>query len=102
MEEAEERSAEYSVMMMNATLKENYPPVDLPGREYMENAKRIWEEELGLPPLRPQTPWYGYSLGQWDAESEEEAEMALRGEYYKTGDKLAGRRIAASPQHGRK
>jgi len=52
--------------------------------------------------LRPQRPWYGYSLGQWDAESQEEAEMALRGEYYKTGDKVAERRISVSPKHGRK
>jgi 3-polyprenyl-4-hydroxybenzoate decarboxylase len=93
MEEAEERSAEYSVMMMNATLKEPFPPVALPSQKYMEQAREIWEKELGLAPLRPQRPWYGYSLGQWDAESREEAELALKGEYYKTGDKLAGRRI---------
>jgi hypothetical protein len=49
--------------------------------------------------LRPQRPWYGYSLGQWDAESQEEAEMALRGEYYKTGDKVTERRISVSPKH---
>ena len=33
----------------------------------MEKAKLIWEE-LGLPPLRPEMPWYGYSLGQWPEE----------------------------------
>jgi hypothetical protein len=60
----------------------------------MEQAREIWEKELGLTPLRPQRPSYGYSLGQWDAESREEAELALKGEYYKTGDKLAARRIA--------
>jgi 3-polyprenyl-4-hydroxybenzoate decarboxylase len=35
MEEAEERSAEYSVMMMNATLKEPFPPVALPSQHYL-------------------------------------------------------------------
>jgi 4-hydroxy-3-polyprenylbenzoate decarboxylase len=102
MEEAEERSADYSVMMMNATLKELFPPVALPSQEYMERAKEIWENELGLPPLRPQRPWYGYSLGQWDAEAQEEAELALKGEYYKTGDKVAERRIPVSPKPGGK
>ena len=102
MEEAEERSADYSVMMMNATLKEPFPPVALPSQQCMERAKEIWEKELGLPALRPQRPWYGYSLGQWDAESQEEAELALKGEYYKTGDKLADRRISVAPKHGTK
>jgi hypothetical protein len=82
------------VLMMNATLKEPFPPVALPSQKYMEQAREIWEKELGLTPLRPQRPSYGYSLGQWDAESREEAELALKGEYYKTGDKLAARRIA--------
>jgi 4-hydroxy-3-polyprenylbenzoate decarboxylase len=102
MEEAEDRSAEYSVLMMNATLKEPFPPVALPAQEYMERAKQIWEKELGLPALRPQRPWYGYSLGQWDAESREEAEQALKGEYYKTGDKLAERRIPVTRKDGGK
>ena len=33
----------------------------------MEQAKAIWEE-LGLPALKPEMPWYGYSLGQWPEE----------------------------------
>jgi 4-hydroxy-3-polyprenylbenzoate decarboxylase len=89
-------------MMMNATLKEPFPPVALPSQQYMERAKEIWEKELGLPALRPQRPWYGYSLGQWDSESQEEAELALRGEYYHTGDKLAERRISVARKHAGK
>ncbi len=84
--------ANESSLLINAILKEPFPPVSLPKREYMENAKKIWEE-LGLPPITPQAPWYGYSLGQWDAELEEEAELALRGEHYRTGDKLAARQV---------
>ena len=34
---------------------------DMPRREFMENAKALWEK-LGLPPLRPEAPWHGYSL----------------------------------------
>jgi len=81
-----------SAMLINALLKEPFPPVSLPKREYMERAKQIWEE-LGLPKLRPESPWFGYSLGQWTDENEEEAELALKGEHYKTGQKLAARRI---------
>src|SRR2546422_5609432 len=51
--------------------RDSFPPVSLPKREYMEKAKKIWEE-LGLPPLFPKPPWYGYSLGDWDEELEEE------------------------------
>ena len=51
-------------VLIDATLKENFPPISLPKREYMENARKIWEE-LGLPKLKPEAPWYGYSLGEW-------------------------------------
>ena len=57
----------------------------------MERAKAIWEE-LGLPPLSPKPPWHGYSLGDWDEELEEEAQLAARGEYLLSGEKLKGRR----------
>lgn len=80
-----------SAMLVNAMLKRPYPPISLPAKQYMENAKKIWEE-LGLPPLRPQMPWYGYSLGQWPEEFQIEAERAVRGEYWKTGEVLAQRR----------
>ena len=81
-----------SAMLINALLKEPFPPVSLPKREYMERAKQIWEEE-GLPPLTPKVPWYGYSLGYWTEENVEEAELALKGEHYKTGEKVAKSRI---------
>jgi len=78
--------------MINATRKWDYPPVSLPKREFMEKAKQLWEEE-GLPPLTPKVPWYGYSLGYWTEEDEEEAELALKGEHYTTGEKLAKSRV---------
>ncbi len=46
----------------------------------MERAKEIWEE-LNLPKLTPRSPWFGYSLGHWTEEYEEEAELAVKGEY---------------------
>jgi len=63
-------------------------------KEFMEKAKAIWEE-LGLPALKPRMPWYGYSLGAWTREDEEEAELALRGEHFVTGEKAKGRRVKA-------
>ncbi len=87
--------ADDSGMLINACLKEPWPPISLPSKEYMDNALKIWKE-LGLPALRPQRPWYGYSLGQWDEELEAEALLALRGEHYQTGEKLAKRRVKLS------
>lgn len=86
-----------SAIMIDATRKWPYPPVALPAKKYMEEAKAIWEE-LRLPPLNPKMPWYGYSLGHWSREDEEEAEMAVRGEYLKN----TSRRKNAVPQLRRK
>ncbi len=81
-----------SAILIDATRKWPYPPTSLPKKEYMENARKIWEAE-GLPELTPKVPWYGYSLGFWSQEHEEEAQLAMKGEYYRTGEKLAGQRI---------
>ncbi len=78
-------------VLMDATLKEPYPPVSLPKRPYMERAKKIWEE-LGLPALRPEQPWYGYSLGEWSDEFDEAADRAVKGDYFETGKMIAKRR----------
>ena len=78
-------------VLIDATLNENFPPISLPKREYMERAKVIWEE-LGLPKLKPEVPWYGYSLGEWSAELDEAAKRATRGEYFETGKTLEKRR----------
>ena len=58
----------------------------------MERSKAIWEE-LGLPALKPRMPWYGYSLGAWTKEDEEEAELALKGEHFVTGEKAQRHRV---------
>ncbi|MFC1910242.1 UbiD family decarboxylase [Chloroflexota bacterium] len=81
-----------SGLLINATRKWAYPPTSLPKREFMEKAKQIWEE-IGLPPLTPKEPWYGYQLGLWTKDDEEESKLALKGEYYKTGEKIAKNRI---------
>ena len=78
-------------VLIDATLKENFPPISLPKREYMERAKEIWEE-LGLPELKPESPWFGYSLGEWSARLDEAAERATRGDYFETAKRLEKRR----------
>jgi hypothetical protein len=57
----------------------------------MERAQELWAE-LQLPGLELQNPWYGYSLGAWTKELEEEAQLAVEGRHYETGEKLRGRR----------
>jgi 3-polyprenyl-4-hydroxybenzoate decarboxylase len=80
------------VILMNATRKEKLPPLSLPTREYMENAKAIWEE-LGLPPLRPEWPWYGVSMGDWDERNEAMAQRAVKSEYFETGEEQTRQRV---------
>jgi 4-hydroxy-3-polyprenylbenzoate decarboxylase len=79
-------------LLINATRPWPYTPVSLPRKEFMEKAKQIWEE-LELPPLKPRMPWYGYSLGAWEPEDEAEAELALLGEHFITGEKAKSRRV---------
>ena len=78
-------------VLIDATMKEDFPPISLPKREYMERAKKIWEE-LGLPKLKPESPWFGYSLGEWPDELERAAELAVNGDYFETGKLLVKRR----------
>jgi 4-hydroxy-3-polyprenylbenzoate decarboxylase len=69
-----------STLLVDATLKADFPPVALPAREYMEAARKIWDE-LGLPKLTPRPPWHGYSLGLWSEELVQQANNAVAGEH---------------------
>ena len=79
-------------MLVDATLKEPFPPVSLPRREFMENAARIWKE-LNMPELKPEYPWFGFSLGDWTEENQHEAQLALQGRHYEIGAKLQKQRV---------
>ncbi len=80
-----------SAMLIDATMKYPMPPLALPKREFMENAKALWER-LGLPPLKPESPWYGYSLGDWTEEWDARAMQAARGEWMAGDAAYAARR----------
>ena len=75
-------------MLIDATLKSNMPPIALPTKNYMEDAKELWDK-LGLPPLQPQSPWHGYSLGDWSQEWSEMAKRATEGGYMENGRRSA-------------
>jgi UbiD family decarboxylase len=87
-----------STMLIDATLKHAMPPVALPGRDYMEHARELWER-LGLPALTPQAPWHGYSLGSWDEAWDVYARRAVTGDWAKSGSEtFAARRSGLTPE----
>jgi 4-hydroxy-3-polyprenylbenzoate decarboxylase len=84
---------EDSTVLIDATLKHDMPPLALPKREFMERALAIWQE-LDLPPITPQPPWHGYSLGDWDAQYDVYAARAVAGEWEESGLETIERRRA--------
>jgi 4-hydroxy-3-polyprenylbenzoate decarboxylase len=57
----------------------------------METAQALWQK-LGLPPLKPETPWHGYSLGEWTDEWAERAAAAARGAWAERSESYRQRR----------
>lgn len=82
---ASKLEAQASVCLIDATCKWPYPPVSLPRREFMERSIDLWKQ-LGLPNLQLSEPWFGYSMGYWTDEEAQEAELAVQGRYYDTGE----------------
>lgn len=80
----EAEGEEDSTLLMDATMKGDMPPLALPKQEYMERARVLWEK-MGLPKLRPQPPWFGYSLGDWLPQWDEAAKRAATGRYLENG-----------------
>src|ERR1700722_11452531 len=75
-----------TALLIDATMPWPYPPLSLPKREFMERAIEMWQG-LQLPALNLKEPWWGYSLGHWTPEEEQEAELAVQGRHYETGEK---------------
>ncbi len=80
-----------SAMLIDATMKQKMPPLALPKREYMENAKALWER-LGLPALRPEMPWFGYSLGDWNETWDHNADEAAQSRWMDRSESYRQRR----------
>jgi 4-hydroxy-3-polyprenylbenzoate decarboxylase len=88
-EREHETDQEDSTLLIDATAKEILPPFALPKREYMERSRRIWEE-LGLPKLRPQSPWFGTASGDWLPVWDAGGKRAAEGDYLENGRISAG------------
>jgi len=73
-----------ATLLMDATRKEELPPLALPRREYMERAGKIWDE-LGLPKRRPQAPWFSPGDGDWLPQWDAAAQRAVEGRYMDNG-----------------
>jgi 4-hydroxy-3-polyprenylbenzoate decarboxylase len=80
-----------AAMLIDATMKEPMPPLALPKRPYMENAKALWER-LGLPALKPEMPWFGYTLGDWTEDWDDNAAAAARGDWMHRSESYRQRR----------
>ena len=90
----EHKGEEDSTLLIDATMKSAMPPLALPTRPYMEAGQALWER-LGLPELRPETPWYGYSLGDWSQHWEDAAARAAAGDWLENGRRTLQRQISA-------
>ncbi len=87
-----------SGLLIDATRKRPMPPLALPRRDVMEHARSLWEE-LGLPPLTVQSPWHGYTLGEWSDTWEAFARRALAGDWEANGlDTLARQQHGLMPE----
>ena len=84
---------EDSTILIDATLKSDMPPLALPKQEFMERALTLWKE-LNLPPITPQSPWHGYSLGDWDDQYDVYARRAVEGRWAESGSETIERRRA--------
>ncbi|TXR46557.1 UbiD family decarboxylase [Phyllobacterium endophyticum] len=84
------RNAE-GTLLIDATLKAPMPPLALPAEPYMVRAREIWEN-LQLPPLSPQPPWHGYSLGDWSDVWSDFASKAVAGDWRSNGENTFSRR----------
>lgn len=91
-EREHEAGREDATLLIDATMKETLPPLALPRREYMERARKVWEA-LGLPKLRPQSPWFGEpSEDNWPRAWDEAARLAAAGRYLENGRRSEKRR----------
>ena len=82
---------ETASVLINALLQEDFAPVALPKKEFMEKAAETWKR-LGLPDLKPESPWHGYELGAWHPALARQADMAAASKYMDFADELIPQR----------
>ena len=66
---------------MDATMKGDMPPLALPDAGIHGAREKNLGASSACPQLRPQSPWFGYSLGdwlpQWDAAAQARGRRAI-------------------------
>jgi UbiD family decarboxylase len=90
----ESSGEEDSTLLIDATMKSPMPPLALPTKPYMEAGKALWEK-LGLPALRPEAPWHGYSLGDWSQAWTDAAARATDSDWLENGRRTLQRQVPA-------
>ena len=75
-------------IMIDATMHYPMPPVALPAKDIMEEARELWDK-AGLPPVTPRWKWFGYNLGDWCDEWTKCAERAVAGDWLLNGIRTA-------------
>lgn len=91
----ESSGEEDSTLLIDATMKSPMPPLALPTKPYMEAGKALWEK-LGLPELRPESPWHGYSLGDWSQAWTDAAQRAADSDWLENGKRTLQRQVPAN------
>lgn len=76
---------DYFKVLIDATMKDAYPPVALPAQPYMERAVELWNRLPGLPEPKLRPPWYGYTLGHWSEDDQQLADLIAQGDYRAVG-----------------
>lgn len=90
----EHKGEEDSTLLIDATMKSPMPPLALPTQPYMEAGKALWDK-LGLPELRPEAPWFGYSLGDWSQAWTDAAARAADSDWLENGRRTLQRQVPA-------
>ncbi|MCL6091063.1 MAG: hypothetical protein M1393_08515 [Candidatus Thermoplasmatota archaeon] len=74
--------------LVDATIKNPYPPTSLPKKEYKEAALNNLKE-LNLPKLSLAAPWHGYELEHWPEEFAKDAMKIVNGNHYDAAESLS-------------
>ena len=91
----ESTGEEDSTLLIDATMKTPMPPLALPTKHFMEAGKKLWDR-LGLPELRPESPWHGYSLGDWSQSWTDAADRAAASDWLENGRRTLQRQVPAN------
>ena len=81
-----------SSLLIDATLKQAFPPLALPTQEYMERARKIWDE-IGMPPhCRRSRPGTATRSATGPTTGKPIAQRAVKGDWEKSGKETFARR----------